>query len=92
MPDHYSVACKRDKSSEAVILQITGKELKKLDCQIFIDPNKNLPLKRDEFGEALRPLKVDSNSPVFSIMIVDKDIPFKYLTIFKKIPFREDKE
>ena len=87
--DHCRVSCKRDKSSEAVILQITGKELKKLGCTIYVDRNKNLPLKRSESGEAIRPLIVDSNYPVFSIMIVDKDIPFEYLKIFKKIPFKE---
>ena len=86
LPHHYGAACRKDKSPEAVILQINGKELKKLCCPICADWNYNYPCKRTR--DYIR-LDVDYDQPVISIIIVDKDIPFDYLKVFKRIPFED---
>lgn len=84
---HYEAACRTDKSSDGVILQITGRELKKLGCSIYADWNYNYPVKRT--CDYIR-LDVNYDAPVISIIIVDKDIPFEYLRVFKRIPIKED--
>jgi hypothetical protein len=89
MPFHCRVACRMDNSPQAVILQITGRNLNRLNCPIYVDPEKDLPFKKDESGELIRPLTIDASAPVFSIMILDKDIPFDYVKIFQRIPFKD---
>lgn len=79
--DYCERACRKDQSSEGVILQITGKQLKKLDCPIYADWNKVYSTKKSEGV----PFEVDLNSPVISIIVLDKDIPFEYLEIWKRI-------
>ena len=78
-------ACSKDGSTEGVILKITGKELKKLNCPIYNDPNKNDRLLYDSYGI---PIGVDSNSPILSI-VVESDIPVEYLKEVKRIPYAE---
>lgn len=79
---YCKTACRKDQSSEGVILQIKGKKLRKLDCPIYADWNKLYPRKCVEGV----PVDVDLNASVISIIIVDKDIPFEYLEIWKRIP------
>jgi len=84
---HYcETTCRRDHSSEGVILQIKGRELRKLECPIYADWNK--PYKVIEDSEGI-PIDVDSNAPVLSIIILDKDIPVEYLEVVRRIPFKE---
>ena len=78
-------ACSKDGSTEGVILKITGKELKKLNCLIFNDPNKNDKLLYNSEGI---PIGIDSDSPILSI-VVESDIPFEYLKEVKRIPYEE---
>jgi hypothetical protein len=78
-------ACVHDGSKEGVILRITGKELKKLNCEIYNDINMNSKLLRDSEGI---PIGVDSNWPFLSI-VVECDVPFEYLTLFRKVPIKE---
>lgn len=83
---HYCYsACTQDKSTEGIILRITGKELKKLNCKIYSDPNINSRLIRDNEGI---PIGVDSDSPILSI-IVEADIPTTFLKEVKRIPYSE---
>ena len=79
---HCSAACKMDGSSESIVLQITGKKLKGLGCNIYAGWNKHVPRLYNAVGI---PFDVDSDA-LLSIIILDCDIPFKYLKIMKKVP------
>ena len=70
------IACEKDNSQEGVILQITGKELKKLGCPILADWNLGLII------------GIDSDSAILSI-IVECDVPVEYLKELKSIPFKD---
>ena len=83
---YCETTCRNDHSSEGVILQIKGRELKKLRCPIYADWNKNYTLIKDSEGI---PIDVDSNAPFLSIIILDKDIPLEYLEVVKRIPFKD---
>jgi hypothetical protein len=63
---------------------VKGRELKKLACPIYVDWNKNFPLKRDSEG---KPIDVNSNAELLSI-IVDGDIAFRYLEVVKRVSFK----
>ena len=67
--------------------QITGKELKKLGCPIYADWNYNYPCKRT--WDYIR-IDVDYDAPLLSIIIVDKDVPFEDLKVFKIITFKDE--
>ncbi len=68
-------------------MQIKGRELKKLGCPIYVDWNK--PYARIRNSEGI-PIDVDTNTKykLLSIIIVDRDIPLKYLKVVKKLPFK----
>ena len=83
---YCKTTCRRDHSSEGVILQIKGRELRKLGCPIYVDWNKPYAVIRDSEGI---PIDVDSNAPVLSIIILDKDIPLEYLEVVRRIPFKD---
>ena len=78
--DYYEATSRNDGSSEGVVLQIKGRELKKLACPIYADWNLNFPLKYNSKGI---PIDVDSDAELLSI-IVDGDIPLRYLKLRKK--------
>lgn len=78
-------ACEQDGSLTGIILQINGANLKKLGCPIYPDGNKHIVTIRGPTGI---PISVDVNSRYLSI-IVDKDVPVEYLTLFKEIPLDE---
>jgi len=82
---YCEATCRNDHSSEGVILRIKGGELRKLGCPIYADWNKPYPKIRNSEGI---PIDVDSNAPVLSIIILDKDIPLGYLEVAGRIPFR----
>jgi hypothetical protein len=84
--DYYEATSRNDGSSEGVVLQIKGRELKKLSCPIYADWNKNFPLKYDSEGI---PYDVDSSAELLSI-IVDGDIPLRYLKLRKKVKINRD--
>jgi hypothetical protein len=84
---HWKAACRTGHSKEGVILQITGEKLKKLECPIYADWNDSYPMKYDSEGI---PIDVDTEGPFLSIIIVDRDIPFIYLKVSGKVPFREN--
>jgi hypothetical protein len=67
-----------------VVLLIKGRELKKLACPIYGDWNKNYPLKYNSEG---KPIDVDSEAELLSI-VVDHDIPLRYLEVAKRMPFK----
>jgi len=73
---YCQIACDKDNSSEGVILQIKGRELKKLGCPIYADWNIGFSRKTIEGI----PFDINLNAPV-SIIIVDRDIPFEYLEV-----------
>jgi hypothetical protein len=77
------VACENDDSSEAVVLQIKGRELRKLGCPIYADWNKPYWKVRDVEGN---PIDVNYDAPYLSIIIIDCDIPLKYLEVVKRVP------
>ena len=81
---YCETACRGDHSSEGVVMQIKGRELRKLDCPIYADLNKNYAIIYDSEGT---PIDVDSNAPVLSIIILDKDVPLEYLEVVIRIPF-----
>jgi hypothetical protein len=83
---YCEATCQRDQSSEGVILQITGKELKQLGCPIYADWNKPYDVIRDAKRQAI---DLDSNASLLSIIIVDKDIPLEYVTVVKTISFKD---
>ncbi len=75
---------KNDRSTEGVILKITGKNLKELGCPIYADWNYGFHYKRDS---QWLPVDVDySGLGVTAIIITDCDIPIDYLEVVKKIP------
>ncbi len=83
---HYcEVACEHDGSLEGVVLQIKGRELKELGCPIYADWNKLYPCIHDMKGI---PIDVDSAAPVLSIIVLDRDIPLRYLEVVKKVSFK----
>ena len=83
---HCNAACRTDKSREGVILKISGKELKKLGCPICADWNYNFKCIRT--WDNIR-LDVDYDAEYLSI-IVNNDVAFEYLKIFKKMPFKDE--
>jgi hypothetical protein len=83
---YCNATCRSDQSKEGVILQIKGRELKRLGCPIYADWNKNFPLIYDAEGI---PIDVDSDAPVLSIIVLDCDIPLEYLEVAKKVPYKE---
>ena len=83
---YCETTCRKDHSSEGVILQIKGRELKKLGCPIYADWNKPPPVIKDSEGI---PIDVDSDAPVLSIIILDKDIPLEYLEVVRRISFKD---
>jgi hypothetical protein len=85
MMKHYcEIPCKQDGSSEGVVLQVKGRELKELGCPIYADWNVLFPFKYNKKGIAI---DVDSDAPVLSIIVVDCDIPLRCLEVVKRIPF-----
>ena len=84
---HCLNACRQDHSSEGVILKINGRELKNLKCPIYADSNEPFVCIRD--SEWI-PVDVDYNANFLSIAITDCDIPFKYLEVFRIVPFKEE--
>jgi hypothetical protein len=86
MKDYCDNACQGDGSSEGVVLQITGKELKQLGCPIYAD--WNTVFKR-RFSSDWIPIGIETNG-LLSIIIVDRDIPISCLEVMKKIPFKKD--
>ncbi|MCW4040407.1 MAG: hypothetical protein NWE83_06615 [Candidatus Bathyarchaeota archaeon] len=83
---YCEATCRKDQSSEGVILQITGRDIKHLGCKVYADWNKPYDIIRDANGKAI---DVDSNASVLSIIIIDKDIPLDYLTVFRRISFKD---
>jgi hypothetical protein len=83
--DCCKVACENDGSSEAVVLQIKGRELKELSCPIYADWNKRYAVIYDVEGI---PIDVNSDTPVLSIIVIDRDIPLRYLEVVKRVPFK----
>ena len=83
---YCNATCRSDQSKEGVILQIKGKELKKLGCPTYADWNKPYPLVKDAEGV---PIDVDSNAHVLSVIVVDCDIPLEYLEVVRRIPFKD---
>lgn len=82
---HYcEVACEHDDSSEGVILQIKGRELKELGCPIKPDLNKPPEFRYDAEGI---PIDVDSDASFLSI-VIDCDIPLRYLEVVKRVSFK----
>jgi hypothetical protein len=83
---HYcEVACKRDGSTEGVVLQLTGRELKEIGCCTEPDLNKPLELKYDSEGI---PIDINSDASFLSIVVKDCDIPIKYLRVVRRISFK----
>lgn len=83
--DYCKTACKADGDLIGVILKLTGKELKKLDCPIYADWNKPFPrVKKNGVS-----LDVDLGAPVISIIILDKDIPIEYVKLWKEVQFNK---
>ena len=80
--------CRSDQSTEAVVLQIIGKDLKKLGCPVYVDWNKHFPYL---FDDEHRPVDVDYDSLLLSI-VVDCDVPLEYLSVAKKITLKELQE
>ena len=83
--NYCEIACKHDGSSEGVVLQVKGRELKELGCPIYADWNKLYPCKRNTEGI---PIDVDSDVSVLSIIVVDCDVPVRYLEVVKRISFK----
>lgn len=85
--DYCKNACKADGDLTGVILKVTGKELKKLDCSIYADWNKPYPrIKQNGFS-----VDVDLGASVISIIVLEKDIPIEYVERWKDVHFsRED--
>ena len=85
---YCETACRKDHSLEGVIVQIKGRELNKLGCKIYADWNTPYgnAIIRNSMG---KPIGVDSNASVLPIIIVDKNIPFEYLKVFKRIHFKD---
>jgi hypothetical protein len=83
---YCNTICRSDHSKEGVVLQIKGRELKKLGCPIYADWNKPYPIIRDV---EWIPMDVDYDAPVLSIIVVDCDIPLEYLELVRKVPFKE---
>jgi len=54
---YCKAACQKDNSSEGVVLQIKGRDLKKLGCNIYLDWNYPLVRRNDSEGR-----NIDSNS------------------------------
>lgn len=79
------VACENDDSSEAVVLQIKGKELKKLGCPIYANWNKAYAKVMDVKGI---PIDVNYDASFLSIIVIDCDIPLEYLEVVKRVPFK----
>lgn len=84
MRDHCRNSCEKDGSLEGVVLQIKGRELKKMECPIYVDWNKPIVRTRNSVGI---PNGVDYNYIFVSIIIVDKDIPIEYLEVKRRVPF-----
>lgn len=82
---HWKTACRNDQSTEGVILQIKGSELKKLKCPIYADWNDGYPHVYDPYGI---PVEVDTEASFLSI-IVNGDVPFEYLEVVRRLPFKE---
>jgi hypothetical protein len=76
------VACENDNSSEGIVLQIRGRELKKLGCPIYADWNKPYAIIVDSEG---MPIDVDPDAPVLSIIIIDRDVPLGSLEVVKRL-------
>lgn len=83
---YCETTCKKDGSSEGVVLLIKGRELKKLACPIYGDWNKNYPLIYNSEG---KPIDIDSEAELLSI-VVDRDIPLRYLEVAKRVPFKDE--
>lgn len=84
LESYCDTICRKDHSEEGIILQITGKDLKKLGCQIYADWNKPFPRVSDEG----MPKDVNYNSPVISI-VVECDVPLEYLKVVKKVAIKK---
>ena len=87
MINYCSNSCKKDGSLEGVILQIKGRELKKLDCPIYVDWNKPIARTKNSAGE---PNGVKYDALYVSITIVDKDIPIEYLELKRRVQFKAE--
>mgnify|MGYP005856551401 FL=1 len=84
MPNYCRNSCQKDGSSEGVVLEIKGKELKKLECPIYADWNKHIVPTYDSLH---RPNGVKYDYLFVSVIAVDKDIPIEYLSDKGRIPF-----
>jgi hypothetical protein len=84
MPKYCRDSCRTDGSLEGVVLQITGRDLKKLGCPIYADWNKPVVPTYDSLH---LPNGVEYNYLFISIIIVDKDIPVECLKVKGRIPF-----
>ena len=78
--------CRSDNSKEAVILQITGEQLKNLGVNIYADWNDPYPLIHDP---EWRPIDVDTEASFLSIIIVDCDISLEYLEVVSNVSFKD---
>lgn len=82
---YCNAACLKDGSSEGVVLEITGRDLKKLGCPIYVDWKKPINVRRDANGI---PINIKSDRPDLSIILLDRDIPLRYLKVVKRMPFK----
>ena len=80
--NHCWAACETDGCTQGVILKISGKNLRKLHCPIYADWNYGYGREYDSEG---LPVDIDYDT-VSSIVILDCDIPIKYLKAVRKVP------
>lgn len=83
MERYCNTICETDNSKEGVVLQIIGKDLKKLG-NIYADWNKSYSLVHDSEG---KPIDVDYDKSVLSV-VAECDIPVEYLTVARKVPIK----
>ena len=76
---------KNDRSLDGVILRITGRRLKRLGCNIYVDCNYPTRFIRDENR---KPVAVDRKQLIY-IKITEFDIPSKYLKVVKRLTLEE---
>jgi hypothetical protein len=78
--------CIEDACLEGVVLEISGKALKSIDCHIFADWNEHVP--RTFNQSSGMPNGVNYNCPILSVIVVDKDIPVRHLVVKRRFPYQ----